>query len=962
MGLIDICQIVPGMVLESDLFAPNGRFLLSANSLIEKKQIKIFKTWGVLQANVLGHSKEEFSPRTEIFHDPSRAELNKIDQISKISRIKQNTPESGDSPPPHSPDLQNETKRPGLSKISEISETSKISNIPETQEIPKNLKTLEISKTLEIPKIPKDSQAANISETQKIPNVPDIPEVQKISEPAKITETPNIPEVTKLSESGETTFLKNLVKQLIEDKREAMKALEVAAALGTFETTLNQLESKSDILRETTMKIRNLIKSKAISIFLVHEVEGSFFPAYWDPKDCLKKFEKEAEILIENGCFAEAIKRNRPILLPSIDKKNQLLVHALSTNSRTRGMFFALLEQDPNEIFDAFFSLLTIILHSTAHMLESYEFYSLNLVAKKKLEQSVQRLEESEKELIRHRYFLEEQVMERTKALAESNEKMRNEISERKAAEIALKESQEKYQLAVKAGKVGVWSLDLIDENMFIDPNLKEMLGYSENETFNSFSTWKELIHQDDRESFEKIFKDFLEGHSEELVFEHRKIDKKGGIKWILSRGSFAKGGNRNRLIGTDIDITEAQIALEEKRKLEIQLRKSQRLETVGRLAGGIAHDFNNLLTPILGYSDMLASNPIFEEKVRNQLKSIVIASTRAKDIIKQLLFFGGQMEQVFKPIEIQKIILEAIHLIRVSIPTTIEIRSDIAPDCKPILGDSSQMSQVIMNLCANASHAMRERGGILNISLENHEICQKDRKVFPEIKDGHYTKLVVKDNGYGMDPSTIERIFEPFFTTKGVGGGSGLGLWVVHGIVSNHQGFIHVESELGKGTEFKLLFPSTESQVAINKVEEKTVSFTGNECILMVDDETEITLMGKRTLEKFGYQIFTENEPIKALQVISENPKKFQLLITDQTMPGLTGLELAKKTRQMGIEMPIILVTGYNDRLSQNSQDAKLISRSLMKPFSIRNLAMAIRQTLDEKMEKRGNGKNPNN
>lgn len=385
-----------------------------------------------------------------------------------------------------------------------------------------------------------------------------------------------------------------------------------------------------------------------------------------------------------------------------------------------------------------------------------------------------------------------------------------------------------------------------------------------------------------------------------------------------------------------------------ERGELETQLFQLKKMETIGTLAGGIAHDFNNILTPILGYTDMALEELPDESTLRFDIEQINQAATRGKDLVQQILTFSREVNFDKKPIQLNLVVKEVLNLLKASFPTGIEVKQNLSPDIGTILADATHMHQIIMNLCTNASYAMMNTGGILEVKLD---VITADRDLIKQVtnlKKGRYVRLILSDTGHGMDNKTKERIFEPFFTRKEVGSGSGLGLSVVHGIVNNYGGAITVDSTLGKGTTFTIYLPQYGTNPVSNSESNKTVT-KGNEYILFVDDEQEITYMGKKMLENMGYKVTIKTDSLSALEEFKLNPEKYSLLVTDQTMPRMFGTELAIRMREIRPELKVIIITGYIDKLSEDMINESGVSEIIMKPLILSDFSKIIRKVLDE-------------
>ncbi len=386
--------------------------------------------------------------------------------------------------------------------------------------------------------------------------------------------------------------------------------------------------------------------------------------------------------------------------------------------------------------------------------------------------------------------------------------------------------------------------------------------------------------------------------------------------------------------------------------ELEKQLLQAQKMEAIGTLAGGIAHDFNNILFSIMGYTDLVKESLPTTSKGYEFLREIEYAAQRATDLVGQILTFSRQTERKERTLRLQPIIEEALKLLRGVLPTTIDLVQHLDADCGPVLADSSQIHQVIMNLATNAYHAMRKQGGTLTVSLRQVYLSGTAIAELPDLKAGNYACLSIEDTGVGMPKETIERIFEPYFTTKEAGEGTGLGLSTVHGIVRSCNGHIGVYSTPNKGTAFTIHLPLSKQtlEASATRVAQKNGPIeTGKERILFVDDEVSITVLMKSLLERLGYTVTTYTSPDEALQDFKSNPDQFDLVITDQTMPGITGEQLAQHLLELRADLPIVIATGYSETLDEDKARTIGIRAYLTKPISTRTMAATIRQILDE-------------
>ena len=386
--------------------------------------------------------------------------------------------------------------------------------------------------------------------------------------------------------------------------------------------------------------------------------------------------------------------------------------------------------------------------------------------------------------------------------------------------------------------------------------------------------------------------------------------------------------------------------------ELEKRLVHAEKLEAMGTLAGGIAHDFNNILLPITGYAEMTISEVSKDSRVYSNMEKILYAAERAKELVNQILFFSRQKEMKPKPVDIRPIIKDTLKLLRSSLPATIKIRQNLEEDCGMIVADPTQIHQVVMNLCTNAYHAMLSKGGNLDIDLEKiiigfENLCRYP-EVMSELKPGTYIKLSVTDTGEGMEEKVRAKIFEPYFTTKQQGKGTGLGLATAHGIIKSHGGYILVTSEPGKGSTFNVYFPQIDTEFKIHKTIPEEKILTGDEKILLVDDEKCVADVEKRMLEYFGYQVTELCDSKKALETFAKQPDNFDIIITDQTMPDITGVELAKNILRIKSDIPIILLTGFSDQVSEDKAKKAGVKEYIMKPVVMKKLAETVRRLLD--------------
>jgi len=381
--------------------------------------------------------------------------------------------------------------------------------------------------------------------------------------------------------------------------------------------------------------------------------------------------------------------------------------------------------------------------------------------------------------------------------------------------------------------------------------------------------------------------------------------------------------------------------------QLETQFRQTQKMEAIGTLAGGIAHDFNNILGAMSGFTYLLREDTEGNPTAKECVAEIQSAINRAKDLVQQILTFSRQREQSRRVIQLESVVKETMKFLRASLPAYVQIDLQLAPDTPAVLADPTQIYQVVLNLGTNALHAMEASGGRLTVSLAPFLPDERFMAAHPEFRALPYARLTVADTGHGMDAKTLERIFEPFFTTKPVGKGTGLGLAVVHGIIKSHDGVITVESQVGQGTTFCLYFPAQIEGKDLTEKKAILIQSGGGQKILLVDDETALTTVLRRSLSRFHYEITTSNHPEEALRIFKESSAKFDLVVTDLTMPGMSGLELARQLRAIRPELPVILMSGYSGSVTDEMLRDAGIQELLEKPIAPRALAEAVQRTL---------------
>jgi PAS domain S-box-containing protein len=528
--------------------------------------------------------------------------------------------------------------------------------------------------------------------------------------------------------------------------------------------------------------------------------------------------------------------------------------------------------------------------------------------------------------------------------------KIAENITERKKTEAALREA---YNIINRSPAVAfLWKNDEKWPVEFVSDNVNKVFGYKAEEFILGSISYAEVIHPDDLERVGEEVKTFAEGGEGEK-FSHdpyRIITKDGKIKWVDDM-TFTRSDEKGDIAhyeGLVWDVSARVKAEVEKRELQAQLQQAQKMEAIGTLAGGIAHDFNNILGGIIGYSELAKMKAPEGGNVIAYLDKTIKAGNRAVDLIKQIMTLSRQHKQEQRPVQVRYIVKDALDLLRATLPSTIEIREDLPGDAGVVNADPNQIHQVIMNLGTNAGHAMQEGGGVLDVSLANVELDGVSASRYLDMAAGSYLRMTVGDTGYGMTSEIMERIFDPYFTTKDTGEGTGLGLSVAHGIVKAYGGTIIVYSELGKGTTFHVYLPLIHEAEKAEKDEPKEPLPTGSERILFIDDEQVLIEIGSEILEHLGYEVVAKRSCKEALELFRAEPDRFDLVITDMTMPHMTGDKLAQEFMKLRPDIPVILCTGHSGLVLEVKAKDIGIRAFVMKPLVMRNLAETVRKVFD--------------
>ncbi|NOX33500.1 MAG: PAS domain S-box protein [Deltaproteobacteria bacterium] len=521
-------------------------------------------------------------------------------------------------------------------------------------------------------------------------------------------------------------------------------------------------------------------------------------------------------------------------------------------------------------------------------------------------------------------------------------------ISDLKRVEQALLDNEERYRTILDNRNIGYFEVDLDGNLTFFNDALCDLMEYSPDELMGV--NYKFYTDRQTSKRIESRYTDIIETGRPLKIFEYPVLKKSGASLFVETSVSLIKDPKDQAIgfRGLIIDITDRKLAEKEKKKLESELRQAHKMEAIGTLAGGIAHDFNNILSGILGYSQLAEMNIENPVKTKGHIRQIQKGAKRAAGLIQQILTFSRQTEHEKHLLNISIVVKEALKLLRSSIPSSIEIKENIFSDAV-VLADPTQIHQVIMNLCTNAYHAMRTRGGILTVGL--NEITISDQESIPDLNilSGKYLKLDISDTGHGMDKETLGKIFDPYFSTKEVGEGTGLGLALVYGIVEDHGGYVKASSVPGKGSQFHVFFPIKEKKgVSPVQTDDDPPLTGGSERIMVVDDEESILISTRELLSDYGYKVTAFSKSPRAFEEFKQDPDKFDLIITDMTMPQMTGDELSVKILKTRKDMPIILCTGYNENISESKALELGIKKYIQKPIDSRLLIQLIQEVLD--------------
>jgi len=519
-------------------------------------------------------------------------------------------------------------------------------------------------------------------------------------------------------------------------------------------------------------------------------------------------------------------------------------------------------------------------------------------------------------------------------------------ITERKKAEDAVIIANKKMRLAADSAQFGIWDLDLKKNLLEWDDWMFRLYGVDRDDFGGAYEAWQAGVHPDDLDRSSEEVERALRGEKD-FDTEFRIVRPDGVVRHLKAHATVSRNsqGEPIHMTGINYDITKQKV-------LEASIQRAQKIESIGNLAGGIAHDFNNILFPIIGMSEMLIEDLPPDSGEKKNAEEIFKAGQRGSDLVKQILAFSRQSEHKMMPTRIQNVLKEVIKLSRSTIPTFIEMKQDIQQDCGMVLADPSQIHQIGMNLITNAYHAVEDTGGIISIKLRQTEI-EPPESLIINLSPGTYEILSISDTGHGMSEEIIGKIFDPYFSTKEQGKGTGLGLAVVYGIVKEHGGNIKVYSEIGKGSTFDIYLPSKKKTNSTESISSAESYQGGIERILLVDDEESVVNLEKLMLERIGYKVTSRLHSKEALAAFKASPFSFDLVVTDMSMPSISGDILAQKIKSIRSDVPIIICTGFSERIREENIRKIGIDGLLMKPIVRADLAKTVRKVLDEAKSK---------
>jgi len=739
----------------------------------------------------------------------------------------------------------------------------------------------------------------------------------------------------KRQKENQTQYLEERIQYLEEVNRSTLDTLEMAAYLGDFQTSITKLQEPSVILHETRSRIQRLIQFQAIAFFLVDETDNEFFLASCEPENYSSYLKNEMNFLIDNGTFAWALRERRLISISSKDFKKQIVFHVMATSSRVRGMFVGLLEKGKTNIPDTALSLLSIILLNSSNALESFELYKMMREINKNL---------AKKENYRTLFEAAPDGVEVLDARG-------NVVDCNKAHQLMLEYSNEEI--------IGNHTTEFFSDNykaLFNKklPILKDT-GFAEGEI--------ELVHRDGQiipvwRKEKAIYNENMKFvgsviYNRDISIRKRAEEKLKEAHDKLEERVIERTKDLHRINKQlNLELKERKLAEEEKQKLQAQLQRAQKMETVGTLAGGVAHDLNNILSGLVSYPELLLLEIPEDSHLRKPILTIQKSGEKAAAIVQDLLTLARRGVAITEVVNLNDIIYEYLKSPEFeklkSFHPNVQFKTKLETNLLNILGSPVHLSKTVMNLVSNAAEAMSD-GGRIFISTENRYIDRLIRG-YDNVAEGDYVVLTITDHGVGILPTDMERIFEPFYTKKVMGrSGTGLGMAVVWGTVKDHKGYIDVQSAEGKGTTFTLYFPMTRKEVARDKSLLSIEDYMGKgESLLVVDDVEEQREIASRILKKLDYSVTLVSSGEEAVDYLKNNSA--DLLVLDMIMDsGIDGLETYKRILEFHPKQKAIIVSGFSETESVKKAKRLGAGAYVKKPFLLEKIGIAVRDELDK-------------
>lgn len=518
-------------------------------------------------------------------------------------------------------------------------------------------------------------------------------------------------------------------------------------------------------------------------------------------------------------------------------------------------------------------------------------------------------------------------------------------VTERKQAAEALQRSKDRFRAMVEKSAEGI-VLTLADKGVvYASPGVERVLGYTPEELAGRTNQWFEdqVVHPDYRQHAKDSSMQLLREAGHESTNEMVARHKDGSWRWIEStRRNLLDDPGVGAIVANFRDITERKRAQAERERLEQRLRQAEKMEAVGRLAGGVAHDFNNVLAGVFAYGEMLFEEAAADSPLKRYAQNVLTAASRGRELVEQILAYSRSQRGKRVPVDLANVVAETLELIRGSLPAKIYLEASAPQSPHVVIGDATQLHQVVMNLCSNAIQAM-SAGGMLRVTLDTEDVSSERQLSHGALQPGRYVRLIVEDVGSGMDRATLTRVFEPFFTTKEVGRGTGLGLSLVYAIVADSGGAIDVKSAPGQGSTFTIYLTRTDAALAVVEATAGPLPRGGGERVLLVDDEAPLLAVTAEVLSRLGYEAISFDDSQAALAAFEAEPTRFDVVVTDEVMPGLTGTGLARALRRHRSDLPIVLVSGYSGPILTQDALAAGVSELLTKPLQSREIATTL-------------------